>query len=145
MSSGDPTFENMGGTYLSKHFSSTPVGYCESLVRYDFQNIPTILAWFLQNALKRSDNFNPMQKNGTFSLFDTSVNGNLTCFLNESNLGRKLQREWHKTLWLSHLPSRSIFPACPGVNSSAWFGEILPLNISIQFDYFGVVKSSNLG
>ena len=42
-------------------------------------------------------------------------------------LGRKLHKEWQPTLWLSRSLSLSIFPACPGLNSVAWFCEILPL------------------
>ena len=61
---------------------SLDIDSCESLVSYDFQNLPTILAQFLQSTLKNSSNFlthwNNVEKNGAFTLFETSVNGDVT-------------------------------------------------------------------
>ena len=58
------------------------LGSYESLVNYDFQNLLTILAQFLQKYIKNSYNFNSIEitwrKNGMFSLFETSVNGKMT-------------------------------------------------------------------
>ena len=57
------------------------IGSCESLVIW-FQNLLTILAWFLQKCIWKQLQFqshlNNVEKNGTFSLFETSVNGNMT-------------------------------------------------------------------
>ena len=51
--------------------------FCESRMSYDFQNLLTILAQFLQISLYiSSSNVYPnLEKNGAFSLSETSVNG----------------------------------------------------------------------
>ena len=52
------------------------IGSCESPVSYDFQNLLTIFVQFLQKYIWKQLQFlshwNNVQKNGTFSLFETS-------------------------------------------------------------------------
>ena len=63
-------------------FRKTEIGSCESLVSYNFQNLLTILARFLQIYHKKAFQFLPhwynVEKNGAFSLFETSIKGNVT-------------------------------------------------------------------
>ena len=73
------------------------IGSCKSLVRCYFQYLPKILALFLQKytwkQLQFLSHWNNMEKNGTFSLFDTGVNGNVNvCIHNDVSLYQRIRR-----------------------------------------------------
>ena len=59
------------------------VGSCESLVSYDFQNLfsdnfGTVSSNIHLKQFKFLSHWNNVEKNGAFSLFETSVKGNVT-------------------------------------------------------------------